>query len=93
MVKRVVEAEMPGLAPIRIETSPSDDLRSYHVCSKKISERLGYAPRRTIEDAIRELCQAFRDGKLPNSLTDARYVNVSTVKRLTSTLLKQAVAA
>ena len=89
MVKRVVEAEMPELAPIRIETSPSDDLRSYHVCSEKIAKRVGFVPKRTIEDAIRELCQAFRAGKLPNSLTDERYVNVTSVKRLTAKLLKQ----
>ena len=93
MVRRVVEDEMPQLAPIRITTSPSNDLRSYHVCSKKIAQRLGYVPTRTIEEAIRQLCQAFRAGKLPNSLSDERYVNVKTVKRLTAKLLRQPVAA
>lgn len=82
---------MPELAPIRIETSPTNDLRSYHVSSRKIAEQLGYVPKRTIEDAIRDLCRAFRDGKLPNSLTDERYVNVKTVKRATLRLLAEAV--
>ena len=91
MVRRVVEEEMPQLAPIRIETSPTNDLRSYHVSSKKIAEQLGFVPTRTIEDAIRDLCRAFREGKLPNSLTDDRYVNVKTVKKLTSRLLAEAV--
>ena len=93
MAQRVVEAEMPELSPIRIETSPSHDLRSYHVCSKKIAQRLGYVPQRAIEDAIRELCQAFRAGKLPNSLTDDRYVNVKMLKRLTPKLLEQPTVA
>ena len=81
-VRRVVEAEFPEKAPIAIETTPSDDLRSYHVSSKKILQKLGWAPRRTIEDAVRDLCRAFKAGKLPNSLTDDRYINVRTVRQL-----------
>ncbi|MEW5984308.1 MAG: SDR family oxidoreductase [Acidobacteriota bacterium] len=81
-VKRVVEQEFPELAPIPIETTPSDDPRSYHVSSRKIAEKLGWMPKRTIEDAVRDLCRAFRDGKLPNSLADDRYFNVRTVKRI-----------
>ena len=84
MTRAVVERELPELAPIRIETTTSDDLRSYHVSSKKIAQRLGYVPRRTMEDAIRDLCRAFRAGKLPNSFTDNRYYNVRTVKQMTS---------
>jgi len=81
-VRRVVEAEFPEKAPIAVETTPSDDLRSYHVSSKKILQKLGWAPQRTIEDAVRDLCRAFKVGKLPNSLTDDRYINVRTVKQL-----------
>jgi nucleoside-diphosphate-sugar epimerase len=88
MVRRVVEEEMPERAPIRIETSPSNDLRSYHVSSNKIAERLGYVPRRTIEDAIRDLCRAFRDGRFSDSLANERYVNVRMTKRMTSKLLE-----
>ena len=88
MVRRVVELEMPERAPVRVETSPSNDLRSYHVSSKKIAQRLGYVPTRTIEDAIRDLCRAFREGRFPDSLTDDRYVNVRMVKRMTPTLLE-----
>jgi nucleoside-diphosphate-sugar epimerase len=81
-VKRVVEQEFPDKAPIPIETTPSDDPRSYHVSSRKIAETLGWRPRRSIEDAVRDLCRAFRAGLLPNSLTDDRYFNVRTVKTL-----------
>jgi len=82
IAKTVVEDEMPQRAPIRIETTKSDDLRSYHVSSRKIAEKLGYVPKRSIEDAVRDLCAAFKAGKLPNSLTDDRYFNVKTVQRL-----------
>ena len=81
-VKSVVEDEMPERAPIRIETTPSNDLRSYHVSSKKIAQKLGWTPKRTIEDGVRDLCRAFRAGKLPRSLEDDRYINVKTVKAL-----------
>ncbi len=49
---------------------------------KKILQTLGWAPRRTIEDAVRDLCKAFKAGKLPNSMDDDRYINVKTVKQL-----------
>jgi nucleoside-diphosphate-sugar epimerase len=81
MVRKVVEKEMPEKAPIEIITSTSNDLRSYHVSSAKIKEKLGYVPKRTVEDAIRGLCAAFKAGKLPNSLTDEKYLNVKVVKQ------------
>jgi nucleoside-diphosphate-sugar epimerase len=83
-VKHIVEEEFPELAPIPIETTPSDDPRSYHVSSRKIEEKLGWRPQRSIEDAVRDICQAFRDGLLPDSLEDDRYFNVRTIKALTS---------
>jgi nucleoside-diphosphate-sugar epimerase len=81
IVKSIVEQEMPEKAPIEIVTSTSDDLRSYHVSSRKIREKLGYVPRRSIEDAVRGLCAAFKAGRLPDSLTDDRYINVKVVKK------------
>ena len=80
MVKKIVEQEMPDKAPIEIITTTSNDLRSYHVSSRKIKEKLGYVPKRSVEDAIRGLCKAFKSGKLPNSLTGDNYINVKVVK-------------
>jgi nucleoside-diphosphate-sugar epimerase len=82
IVKGVVEAEVPEKAPIKIETTSSDDLRSYHVTSTKIANKLGYTPKRTLEDAARDVCQALKDGRLPDSMTGGRYFNVNTVKGL-----------
>ena len=80
MVRTVVSREMPELQPIALETSPSDDLRSYHVSSEKIKRMLGWTPKRSLEDAVVDLCRAFRAGKIPNSITDIRYYNVKTVQ-------------
>jgi len=82
IVKTVVEEEMPELKPITIETAPTDDIRSYHVSSEKITKKLGFAPKKSIEDAVRELCQAFKAGKLPNSLEDPSYFNVKKLKQI-----------
>ena len=82
VVKGVVEREIPGRSPIEIKVTPSDDNRSYHINSDKIRRVLGYAPKRSIEDAVRDLCQAFKDGKLPDSFEDDRYYNVRTLKRM-----------
>ena len=81
MVRGVVERKLPQGASIHIETSSSNDLRSYHVSSKKIAQKLGYRPQRSIEDAIGALCDALVAGRYPNSLDDERYVNVKMVKR------------
>ena len=81
-VRGVVEREMPSVTPLRIETSPSNDRRSYHVSSKKIAQKLGYVAERSVEQAVVDICQAFRAGKLPDSLEDDRYFNVNRIKRL-----------
>ena len=72
LVRRVVGEEMPDRKAVDIVTTPTDDVRSYHINSDKIKRVLGYQPQHTIEDAVRELCQAFLARKLPNSMEDDR---------------------
>ena len=85
IVKRVVEEEFPEKAPLPIDVEPSDDIRSYHINSDKIAHALGFKPAHSIEDAVRELCVAFRDGQLPNSMDDDSYFNMKRIKRLQAT--------
>ena len=82
MVKKVVEQEFPEKAPIEIVTTPTDDNRSYHINSDKIKNVLGFTPKHTIEEAVRDLCRAFREGKIVNSFADDRFYNVRTLKKL-----------
>lgn len=81
-VKKVVEEEFPDKSEIGINVTPSDDLRSYHINSDKVTEVIGFKPKYSVEDAIRGLCRAFREGKLPNSLDDDKYFNVQTMKKI-----------
>jgi nucleoside-diphosphate-sugar epimerase len=82
LVRSVVTEEFPGRPPIDVVTTPSDDNRSYHINSDKVARVLGFKPQRTIEQAVRELCQAFRDGRLPDSMRDDHYYNVRMMKAL-----------
>ncbi len=81
-VKKVVAEEFPDKDEISIEVTPSDDLRSYHINSDKIKKILGFKPKYSVEDAIRDLCQAFANNKLPNSIDDDKYYNVRTMKKI-----------
>ena len=74
VVRTVVDAN------VRIVRTPTDDHRSYHISSKKIERELGFVPRLTVEDAARDLVQAFRENKLPNPMTDERYYNIKTMQ-------------
>jgi nucleoside-diphosphate-sugar epimerase len=81
-VEKVVAQEYPDKPEIDIVTTESNDNRSYHINSDKVKRVLGFAPRYTIEDAVRGLCEAFKAGKIPDPLTDDRYYNIRTVKKL-----------
>jgi nucleoside-diphosphate-sugar epimerase len=82
MARSGVEQAFPDKAPIRIETTSTNDNRSYHVSSKKIATHLGFKPLRTIDDAIRDLCNAFQEDKFIDSMGNEEYVNVKRVKSL-----------
>jgi nucleoside-diphosphate-sugar epimerase len=69
-----------GKDTIKIVTTPTNDGRSYHISSEKIKCELGFSPRHTIEDAVRDLCDAFKAGKVPNSMNDARYYNIKMMQ-------------
>ena len=80
IVREVVSREIPERDNILIETTSTNDPRSYHINSDKIRRVLGYTPKRTVEDAVRDLCRAFNEGLLPKSLEDDRYFNVRRMK-------------
>ena len=82
IVKRVVEEEMPEKGEIKIMTTPTNDMRSYHVNSDKVKRVLGFEPERSIEDAVRDLTRAFRNHLLADSFDNDWYYNVRTMKKL-----------
>ena len=62
--------------PVAIETTASTDVRSYHINSDKIFHVLGFRPKHTVEDAIRDMCFVFQQGKWKDALENPLYSNV-----------------
>ena len=71
IIRRLVDKE-----DVDIITIPTDDRRSYHISSDKIKRDLGFIPQHTIEDAVQDLINAFRQGKVRNSMENLDYFNV-----------------
>ena len=82
IVKKVVEEEFPDLGEIPIETTKSDDNRSYHINSDKIKMVLGFEPKRSMEESVRELCNYFKKNTFKNTFEDDFYFNVKRLKSL-----------
>ncbi len=82
LVKKVVCEQFSDKNEIKIVTTPSDDLRSYHINSDKIKNTLNFQPKYSIEDAVRSLCFAFKKGKILNSMENEIYYNIRTMKSL-----------
>lgn len=76
MVRKEVDPDLV------IDVEPTDDLRSYHVSSERMRRELGFEPKHTIADAVRGMVQAFRDGRLPDSMSDPRYYNIKMMQKI-----------
>jgi nucleoside-diphosphate-sugar epimerase len=82
LVKRVVQKEFPDNKEIEIIKEPSNDNRSYHINSDKIKKILNFHPKRSIENAVEDLCNAFKEGLLKNSFEDDIYFNIHRMKNV-----------
>lgn len=76
MVKNVVGPQ------VNIVTTPTNDLRSYHISSDKIKNDIGFVAKHTIEDAVKDLKTEFEKGHIPGSLTDEKYFNVKLMQKI-----------
>ncbi|MDP6978765.1 MAG: SDR family oxidoreductase [Myxococcota bacterium] len=80
LVRRVVDDPA-----IEIERVPSDDDRSYHINSQKIRDVLGFEAKRTVEDAVKSLVDAFEAGQVPDPMDATRYYNIRRMQELAVT--------
>ena len=79
-VQKIVSSKFPDRKSVDIKISDSNDKRSYHINSDKILNKLGFAPKLSISDAVNDLCNAFNNNLLPNSLEDDNYYNLKIMK-------------
>lgn len=75
MVREVIGGD------VEIEVKPTNDPRSYHISSEKLTRVTGFKPKRTIRDAIIEIKEAFEDGRISN-WKDSKYYNVKRMKEI-----------
>ncbi|MCK5579918.1 MAG: NAD-dependent epimerase/dehydratase [Candidatus Omnitrophica bacterium] len=80
IVRSVVSEKLPEGEEIALETTPSDDPRSYHISSAKINRELNFIPKHTIEDAVEDLMKAFEEGKYEDSMNNTQYFNIKTMQ-------------
>ena len=76
MVKNVIGEK------VKIVTTATNDLRSYHISSEKIKKDIGFVAKHTIEDAVKDLKVAFEKGLVPDSFTDDKYFNVKLMQKI-----------
>jgi nucleoside-diphosphate-sugar epimerase len=80
-VMEIAEKVREEIGPrVEIVVTPTDDHRSYHVSSERIRRDLGFVARRTVENAIVDLRDAFAAGKVPNAMSDDRYYNIKRMQ-------------
>ena len=70
---------------VKISRTKTNDNRSYHVSSQKISDVLGFIPKYSIKDAVSDLKKAFENKELINTFENEFYFNI---KRMNSINLK-----
>lgn len=64
--------------PAEIVVTPSNDPRSYRLCSSKLLAT-GFEPKYRVADAIEEVTQAFQSGSL---IMEDRWFNIKTMKTI-----------
>jgi len=74
--------EVYGHPDLVIEHVPTNDIRSYHINSDKIKRVLGFEAKFTVEDAIKDLIDAFNRGLIKDGLNNSLHWNVKRMQEL-----------
>jgi nucleoside-diphosphate-sugar epimerase len=76
MVKNVVGDD------VDITIEPTNDNRSYHISSALIKKEIGFEPKHSIEDAVKDLKDAFEKGLIKDSFNNEKYFNVKLMQNI-----------
>tara|TARA_B100002052_G_C15886011_1_gene601561 strand:- start:6000 stop:7004 length:1005 start_codon:yes stop_codon:yes gene_type:complete len=66
---------------IEIKIEESADIRSYMINSDKIQKILGFKFKKTVSNAIEDLCDAFESGKIVDSFSD-QWSNIKVLTKI-----------
>ena len=74
IVKPILES-IPDAKEVKYKENGSDP-RNYKVSFKKIEQKLGFKPKYSIDDGVKELIDAFRIGLYNDSILTIRNITV-----------------
>ena len=67
---------------VELITSKTDDMRSYHISSNKIFEKLNFKNRYDIKDAVIDLKFAFEKNLFTDPLNNIEYFNIKKMQNI-----------
>ncbi len=67
---------------IELEYSKSEDNRSYHIDSQKISKILNFKPKKNINEGIKDLIAAFNKKLFSDTLNNEEYFNIKKMQKI-----------
>lgn len=67
---------------VEMERLETDDIRSYHVSSNKISELIHFKPQKTLENAVEDLHEAFKKQLFKDPLSNEEYYNIKKMNNI-----------
>ena len=79
-VKSVMKKKL-NKKDIEIRIEESADIRSYMINSDKIKKILGFEFKKTVDNAIEDLCDAFENGKIQDSFSD-QWSNIKVLSKM-----------
>lgn len=81
-IQEIAETVSQVTGVSNLEYRDTNDPRSYRVDSSKIQSKIGYTPKRSVYDAVKDLSKAFELGLFYNPLENPYYFNIKRMKGL-----------
>ncbi len=67
---------------INLEKVSTDDIRSYHVSSEKIKSSINFHTKYNIDNAVRDLKNAFKENFFKDPLSNEEYFNIKKMQKI-----------
>ena len=79
-IAHIVKNELGG--DIKLKITATNDNRSYHISSEKIKKKLNFQTQFTINDAVKDLKNAFDKNLLADPINNPNYFNIKKMQQI-----------
>ena len=79
-IAHIVKNELGG--DIKLKITATNDNRSYHISSEKIKKKLNFKTQFTINDAVKDLKNAFDKNLLDDPINNPNYFNIKKMQQI-----------